>query len=186
MCKENFSGLSAERGKMNELDRKMKEINKATRSERKARIKWLLAELKMMKMCIQYFHHFEKPKNEEQKEEFRNNMRLYDESVNRIESEFLSKIRAELIDQIVLCDDCYVKECVTFNEKRIWYQKRFVEITNKFSEHPIKNKYEEGAMITLRYVLINIFGLTENEIGQVLKNKGYTDKDVSNQLNFYK
>ena len=83
---------------MNELDRKMKELNKAKRSERKARIKWLLAELKMMKMCIQYFYHFGKPKNEEQKEEFRNNMRLYDESVNRIESEFLSKIRAELID----------------------------------------------------------------------------------------
>lgn len=91
--------------------------------------------------------------------------------------------RTDLPNEPVLCDDCYAKEFVTFNEKRIWYQKRFVEVTNKFSEHPMKNKYEEGVMITLRYVLINIFELTEKEIGQVLKNNGYTDKDVSNQLN---
>ena len=87
----------------------MNELNRKMRLTRKARIKWLLSELKMMKICIKYFHYFGKPDDEEQKEELRNNLRLYDESVNRIESEFLSKIRAELNNKKHICGREYVE-----------------------------------------------------------------------------
>lgn len=75
---------------------KFKELDKMIKSTRNSRIKWILAELKMMKICIRVIHEVDMPVNNEEKEALKEYIKVYDDSVNRIETDFLSRIREYL------------------------------------------------------------------------------------------
>lgn len=76
---------------------KFKGLDEMIKSTRKSRIKWLLSELKLMKMCIRVLCWIrEPPVNEEEKEELKCYVQAYDDAVKRIESDFLCRIREYL------------------------------------------------------------------------------------------
>lgn len=65
----------------------------------------------------------------------------------------------------------------TWKTERINYQRRYAEHVLKYDENP-NDETNRGAMLESSYVLINIFGLTAEQVKEVERNQGFTDNDL--------
>ncbi len=69
--------------------------------------------------------------------------------------------------------------------ERLKYQQRYVESYEKFKESQEKEFTEfsqgqyKGAMLEMSWVLINVFGLSGEQVNEVERNRGFTDEDIN-------
>lgn len=66
----------------------------------------------------------------------------------------------------------------SFSMEREKYQLRYANMCKKIMGSQDRSLI--GAMHEMSYVLINVFGLTDDEVSQVEKNGGFTDKELYN------
>lgn len=72
-----------------------------------------------------------------------------------------------------------------WESERIKYQFRYAEACKRFKESREKDFTEfsqgqyKGAMLEGAWVLINIFGLSGKQVGEVERNEGFTDADTN-------
>lgn len=90
---------------MNNFKFKIIKIKYITKRVKAARIKWLIAELNVMKSCLRILNNLGGiAKNKEQEEDLRDSINIYDDCINRIEDEFISKIRMRLNNKYLTLD----------------------------------------------------------------------------------
>lgn len=69
--------------------------------------------------------------------------------------------------------------------ERLKYQQRYYESYKRFQMSMEKDFTEfskgqyKGAMLERSWVLINIFGLSKEQVEEVERNKGFTDEDLN-------
>lgn len=64
-----------------------------------------------------------------------------------------------------------------WNEERIRYQIRYAKSCAEYHKYP-ENLDNKGHMHEQCYVLLNVFGLSEKQIGEVEKEGGFTYDDI--------
>lgn len=65
----------------------------------------------------------------------------------------------------------------TWKIERINYQRRYANHVLIYDKNP-NDETNRGAMLEASYVLINIFGLTEEQVKEVERNQGFIDNDL--------
>lgn len=63
---------------------------------------------------------------------------------------------------------------------RIAYQSRYARMFKEVKDNEF-NTDNHGAMLEMSYVLITVFGLTDEQVMEVEKNGGLTDEDIEKQ-----
>ena len=64
-----------------------------------------------------------------------------------------------------------------WEKMRIAYQNRYAKMYKRIKENEF-NTDNHGALLEMSYVLITVFGLTDNQVQEIERNDGFTNTDV--------
>lgn len=76
------------------MENNFKTLYKKIKCVKKSRIKWLYAELKLIKICFKAMNDINVPVNEKEKERLKEYIDSYDSSIKLIEKDFISSLRS--------------------------------------------------------------------------------------------
>ena len=64
-----------------------------------------------------------------------------------------------------------------WERSRILYQTRYAKFCRQYKKNPADREVQ-GHMLEASYVLISVFGLTGNQVVEIEKNNGLTNRDI--------